>query len=369
MLSRVLAIALLGCSRGQETAPVALTCPTPLADAALEGPIADRLTAYLDSGQALLLGEHHGQVAEVALLLDLVGHLQMPTMVAMELLPASQQAELDALVSADTFSHKAWMGVVGDRYWPAPLHVSEYEDVARAVWSRRQDGVDVRLVGLAPDCRLPPSPSASDRSTALTCFGDRDASMLTILRGARATHPDHALVVSAGWRHVSKVRLPSAPKALGELWPRHWPATRVLLSAPERALDTGGWVSTCGSGPTELASAHRKPISIALSVPPGAALQLGDCVDLPKPDGRPLHEAFDLLVGLAKGTAPTPLDEDDFALVDPEDRAAWARTRTVLMGHDSAPSTPAGWAAWAHEDVSVLSAQLQSAPGCHDALP
>ena len=331
----------------------------------VDGDAVDHLTSRLQSG-ALLVGEHHGQVAEIDLLVDVIAEQTQPVLVAMELLPASAQGELDGMLAADSFSEAAWLAIVGERYWPAPLHVREYVRVAEAAWKRSRDGVDVRLIGLAPDCRLGPLP---DSRTAIACFRDRDDAMLRVLREVRASHPQHRLVVSAGWRHLSAVRLPSAPKVMGESWPAHWPATRVLLTAPERAAEAGGWVSTCGAGPSALAEARNGPVVVDLAHESAAGLTLGGCVDLPKADTRSLSKAFDLLVALPPGAPPTPLDEDAFQLVDPSDRAAWVRTRRELMGQADAPTSPTAWASWAREDVDGLRAQLQAVEGCPTTLP
>lgn len=366
-IGRVVASLLLsGCSLwGVDQTPEP-ECPISAAEAVVPQPVRELLLARQRAGHALLIGEHHGQVAEVDLLASLIMGQSTPVLVAMELLPAAAQPQLDALLAADRFSRSDYNGVVGKRYWPAPLHVEEYTRVAEAAWSvRNEKGVDVRLIGLAPDCRLGPMP---DSKAAMDCFRERDAAMLQTLRAARKDHPDHALIVSAGWRHLTAVRLPSAARVLGESWPAHWPATRVLLTAPERAVPNGGWVSTCGAGPTSLARARQAPVAIDLSLPSAQLLSLGGCVDLPSADDRPLGKAFDLLVALPPAAAPRAWTSDHFRQVAPADRAAWARTRMELMGQAEAPESPEEWARWASEDVAALTAQLKPADGCPPRL-
>ena len=341
-------------------------CPLAAAEAVMAQSVPELLLAKQHAGRALLIGEHHGQTAEIDLLATLIEEQAAPVLVAMELLPAAAQPQLDALLEADRFVEADWLAVVGKRYWPAPLHVQAYARVVAAARSARGKGVDVRLVGLAPDCRLGPMPTTA---AAMDCFRERDAAMLRTLRAARKAHPDHGLIVSAGWRHLSAVRLPSAPKVLGESWPAHWPATRVLLTAPERALPTGGWVSTCGAAPTSLANARQQAVAVDLSESSAQALTLASCLDLPSADDRPLSKAFDLLVALPPGAAPQALGVDEFARIAPADRAAWARTYVELMGRSQPPQTPQEWASWASADVADLAAQLTPAPGCPSALP
>jgi len=297
------------------------------------------IAAALQTHELVLLGEHHGDVAEIDFLIEVLGQIDRPTILAMELLPQTV---------TDT---APWSSIVGDKYWPAPLHISEYEGILAAVQAARDRGVDLQFAGLAPDCRLPERPTSTHRAAAIACFKERDAFMVERLHVLRRGHPTHAVLISAGWRHVTGVRLRGAAQTLGQLVPAHWSALRVLLAGTEARAS--GAEATCQGTPRALAAAVGHPVLLDTT---NTRWSLDHCLDTPTE--RPLSDAFDQVVGLPKGPAPTALDTAFFETIPATHRAAWTRTRQVLMNQNTPDSSPAQLAQWAAEDVSRLTGQL-----------
>ncbi len=321
---------------------------------------ADEVVRRLESHDVVLLGEHHGDVAEIDFLVSVLGKVKQPTVLAMELLPQAAQAAINTAIVAEALDPLSWPEVVGDKYWPAPLHVSEYVRVLEAVRDARKRGIDVQLVGLAPSCRLSEKTERKQRETAIRCFKERDARMLDRLRDLRVDMPKHAVLVSAGWRHVSAVQLPGAPRALGTDLPAHWTSQRILLAGTEQpqdpASETGPWRATCGGTPQVLAEAHGRPVLIDST---STSWTLSECVDTGSMVSKSVAHAFDAVVGLPAGPAPTPWDRYAFAKVPAEDRTAWARTRSVLMDQDWPTGSPEDLELWAKQDTDQLARQQQ----------
>ena len=203
---------------------------------------ASKIIELLHTHDAVLLGEHH-DVAEIDFL-SVLHKLERPTVLAMS--PAACCPGRDQS-GARTETFHQWPGIVGFKYWPAPLHVAEYSRVLDAVRAARARGVDVQIVGLAPQCRLPPNPRPAQRDAAIRCFKERDDRMLDRLRQIRVDLPKHTILVSAGWRHVSATRLPvhrgpwawTSPRT-GRLRACCWPApsSRRARSCPRHLLGT-----------------------------------------------------------------------------------------------------------------------------------
>lgn len=304
--------------------------------------VVDHLLAALRTHDLVAVGEHHGDVAQVDLLVELIQRLDRPTLLAMELVPRAARFE------------DGWAAIVGDRYWPAPLHVEAYARVHTAVTAARARGIDVVWVGLAPDCRLPTEVTDTDRSAAIACFRSRDAAMLDALRTARADHSEHAVLLSAGWRHLAGARLTDGPKTLGTALPAHWSVLRVVLAGTE-ARETGP-TATCGGTPQALAAAAGTPIWLDTTA---VDWTLDHCLDTPS--SHPLADAFDVIVGLPEGLAPQAMPADFWARVPADDRAAWARTRRVLMDQATPDASPTALATWARGDVASLAEQQAAA--------
>ena len=73
----------------------------------------------LTTNDAVLLGEHHSDVAEIDFLVSVIEALDQPTVLAMELLPRAAQADINQALVAETLSEQAWPSIVGAKYWPA----------------------------------------------------------------------------------------------------------------------------------------------------------------------------------------------------------------------------------------------------------
>ncbi len=308
----------------------------------------------LASNDVVLLGEHHSDVAEIDFLVSVIDALDRPTVLAMELLPRAAQADINQALVAETLSEEAWPGIVGAKYWPAPLHVAEYSRILDAVRAARQRGIDVQISGLAPQCTLPSNPRRADRERAIRCFKERDDRMLDRLRHVHVDLPKHAILVSAGWRHVSATRLPGAPRAMGMDLPAHWSAQRLLLAGTEQTLADGTVRATCAGAPAAIAEVVGKPVFLPSEPTPWT---LSDCVDTGEPVTRRFAGSFDGVIGLLAAPAPTPWDRYAFARVPAEDRTTWSRTRNSLMNEPWPSGSPEELERWASQDIAAVAAQ------------
>jgi len=320
------------------------------------------VVGLLAANDVVMLGEHHSDVAEIDFLVSVIEALDKPTVLAMELLPRAAQADINQALVAETLSEQAWPSIVGAKYWPAPLHVAEYSRILDAVRAARTRGLDLQIIGLAPQCTLPSNPQPTDRNRAIRCFKERDARMLDRLRQVHVDLPAHAILVSAGWRHVSAKRLPDAPRAMGMDLPAHWSSQRLLLAGTEEALADGTVRATCGGTPASIAQAVGGPVFLPAGPTPWT---LSDCVDTGSPVTRRLVAYFDGVIGLPAGPAPTPWDRYAFARVPAEDRTTWARTRNSLMNEPWPGGSPEELERWAAQDVAAIAAhQAQRTVGC-----
>jgi hypothetical protein len=114
-------------------------------------PPAEYVLAKLRDHRAVLLGEAHWIRHDAELVAGLVPRLREAgaDTLAMEVLPASEQATVDRVVTADRWDSAAAMGVLRTGAWP----YREYLEVVHAVWRYNQgrpaDG-RLRLVALGP---------------------------------------------------------------------------------------------------------------------------------------------------------------------------------------------------------------------------
>jgi hypothetical protein len=114
-------------------------------------PPVEYVLAKLRDHRAVLLGESHRIRHDVELVIDLVPRLREAgaDTLAMELLPASEQATVDRVVTAERWDPAAAMGVLRTAAWP----YREYLEVIHAVWRYNQgrpaDG-RLRLAALGP---------------------------------------------------------------------------------------------------------------------------------------------------------------------------------------------------------------------------
>ena len=186
--------------------------------------------------------------------------------------------------------------------------------------------------------------------------------MLDRLRQIRVDLPEHTILVSAGWRHVSATRLPDAPRAMGMDLPAHWSSQRLLLAGTEQTLPDGTVRATCGGAPAAIAEAAGGPIFLPSGPAPWT---LSDCVDTGQPVTRRLAASFDGVIGLPAGPAPTAWDRYAFARVPAEDRTTWARTRSSLMNEPWPGGSPEELERWAAQDVAAVAAlQARRTVGC-----
>ncbi len=351
----------LGACRATEPAPLSPMdlvpeCHQAIADT-LDPEHLDAAAVVVDllhKHDAVLLGEHHADVAEIDFLVSVLNQIERPTALAMELIPRAAQNALNRALMAETLTDRSWPGIVGHKYWPAPLHVAEYSRILDAVRAARARGVDIQIIGLAPQCRLPPGGDSQHRAQAIRCFKERDDRMLDRLREVRVDLPAHTILVSAGWRHVSATRLPSSPRAMGMDLPAHWSIQRILLAGTEQALEDGRSRATCGGAPAAIAEAAGRPVFLSASQPTWG---LSSCVEVEGESMEPLDKSFDAVIGLPAGAAPTPWDRYTFARVPAEDRTAWARTRASLMAKSWPDGGPEALERWAAQDVAKTAAR------------
>lgn len=346
--SLLLATACAGASPPAPAPPVDPPCD----QLPVETDVAKTLAARWAEGGVVAVGEHHGVVAQIDLVVAVIDALPQgagPLDFAWELWPGSVSVE------GAEGSWPGWSTVLAARYWPEPLHVAEYERVYNALVRAHQRGVAVSVVGLSPDCSVAPTPTGA--SDALACFSSRDDTMLKLLQQRRRDHSGRGLLLYAGWRHVGDARWPDAPEPLGRRLPPHWGVYRVLLSGPE-----GSRGRTCGGLADRLASRRESPVGVSTQ---HVAQTVPDCLDVGGPS-LPLSSVFDLLVGFSEHSAATAYTGWDRLPQSTTATAAWNRLETTLM--DRSPTSD--WRRWATDKVDEQVALEPPNPSsCSRTLP
>lgn len=331
-MAAVLVLA-LGCAATQPSPPVDV--PACIASEAKEvqrsgsfdpvGAVAQEVS----SADVVAVGEFHRIVAEIEFFAQVIGRSRGPFDVGLELLPASRQNDLDALVTAETFESWTWWSIVGDRHDLKPLDFAEYEAIPRAVWEANRARPDdpIRLVGLLPDCRVASHPS---REAVIDCFRDRDASMAAIAE-EEVLGKGRRLLLGAGTFHVARrMEDPDSepwPTVTGVLAKTRSVRT-VLLAGPIEG-DGATWGALCGGLFESLHGSMGRAFVV-----PTARLDLSLSCLGPAAGGHvPLADAFDLVVELGPSTAePSALDSVAFSAIGPAALRTWDQTRTDLYG-------------------------------------
>jgi hypothetical protein len=261
----------------------------------------------------------------------------------MELLPASRQADLDALVMAETFEEWGWWKVVADRHDLIPLDVAEYLEIPRAVHAAnvgREGDTRIRLVGLLPDCRPGSQPSLE---AVLDCFGDRDATMAKIAED-RTLQRGRRLLLSAGLFHTALRMVDPDGEAWTttgrELAARHDVAS-ILLSGP---IDRGGlqWGTLCDGWFRALGASLGRPFAVPTEALPRLPLS---CIGDDAGPSLALSAAFTAVVELGPSGVmadPTPPDGVAFSAIGRDAVRSWDRFRYELLGKEPR-GTPEAW--------------------------
>jgi hypothetical protein len=135
-------------------AAAVLAPPVPLPKGAaefLEGsPSPDEyVLGALERRRIVILGEAHWIAHEAALVKELVPALAKRGIpLAIEMLPASEQARLDAILTAESWDEAAAIAILRAADWP----YRDYLEIVRAAWEVNRKGSDpkARLLALAP---------------------------------------------------------------------------------------------------------------------------------------------------------------------------------------------------------------------------
>jgi len=314
-MNRVLGFAfllLLGCPSTRSQAPPADVpeCIAEPVQAVLERGSFDpvgAVVAALETADVVAVGEFHRLVGEIRFFADVVGRASGTFDVAMELLPASRQADLDALVTAESFDERTWWSIVGDRHQLVPMDAAEYVEIPRAVWraNRARGDEPIRLIGLLPDCRLESHPS---REAVIDCFRGRDDAMAAIAR-REALDRGRTVLLGAGSLHIAPLAA-----GLGDLR-----FVGVVLAGP--VDDSGlGWGSTCGGLFRSMHGALGRPFAVPVS---GLRLP-ADCVST----------GVDTVVELgpvARMPPPSAPDGLAFTAIGPDALLSWDRFRGEFL--------------------------------------
>lgn len=310
----------------------------------------------LSTADMLVLGEFHGLVPQITFTAEVARHTQDPLDLAVEILPASRQAELDALVAASDRSPAAWARIIGGKYHPLPLTVAEYDLLVEVVAELRTKGRDIRLVGLAPPCSTLEQP---DRDAALNCLQTRDATMARAVLDA--VDRGRKVLVLAGFAHAD---LSNPAMLAGHLQAaRPGRVASVLIDGPllQPEGGDGRWALACG-GLFHLLEAEdpRQGLALPLDIPPYDRL---DCL----PGDPSLARSYTGVVALPPGAGPTALPPEVFAALTDEDLTRWNRFAVELMGEpaDVLTRDRDGWARYAIEDTSrYAKLNIQAADWC-----
>lgn len=343
-----------GC-RGGEPPAAAPDCLAPFRATAT--PSLKPLVDALEAGQVVILGEHHGDPAELGLLTAVVEQARARGLaldVAMELLPVRGQAPLTALHSR--WTPAGWWQLVAARYHPEPLQLQAYGDAVAAMIA-----AGARVHALAPDCG-PADAQPATLDAAVQCFSDRDATMAAALAELRA--PDRALLVSAGLWHGAH-RRPGGQPSLAHLLEQNLQddvlqAVVMGTEGPDPAGPAGP-PGTCAGLGRALQTDH--PWTARLDAPPWRALP-GRCLAEGENAAAGLGELFDLVAVPAESgsAAPAMLPPVAWEAAGPERRAAWRLLEVELMGRPDPGLDPLQWAERLTE-AGIGRAQRAALPG------
>ena len=368
----VLLLLSLAC-RSPAPPPEAPANPCPAQDrfvsaAPVEASPVDWAVARLRENDVLALGEFHGLAPQIQLVSDVLiaaSAAGLDVDLGAELLPASRQAQLDAMTSAEAWDEAVWPEVVAGRPLLGPLALADYLEPVKAVWSASRARPS-RVVGLSPACDFA---SVGDADAAVNCLADREvfmaerASSEVLARGRK-------LVFSAGFNHVSRRAAQGGdidgPTALARLSEGH-KSVAVLLAGPVSQGADGSWVRACDGLFDVVGAAHGgAPYAADLRQPPWDGLTLS-C--LGEGEGA-LSQAFDAVIWLGEPSAappPRPLPAAFFKAVGKPALTQWNRFEVELQG------APAGhlsqgadvWAGTAQSEAARYAAlPYAAAPAC-----
>lgn len=357
-------LGMVSCASAPPAAP-APACADPAAAAFLrDAPVdADPVTwavAHLRENDALVLGEFHGLAPQIRFtgeVLVAAAKAGLDVDLGAELLSASRQPELDALVWERKWDPAGWSLVVAGRPLLGPLAIADYASNAQAARQALalRPGAG-RVVGLSPDCGFG---TVGDATGAIGCLDGREAALAERAE-AMVLAKGRKLLLSVGFNHAARVLSPDnetpQPTATARLSARHKVFT-VLLAGP-MAEGAEGWGRTCDGLLDALGAARGgRPYAADLGSAPWNRLAAG-CLGDPKATGS-LVEAFDGVVWLgdpAGFSPPTALTLADIEAVGPEAIGQWNRFQVELQG------LPVGnlnqdarmWAATAQQEAARL---------------
>jgi hypothetical protein len=292
----------------------------------------------LQSGQVVILGEHHGDPTELQLLAAVTAQARargLAVDVAMELLPVRGAAPLAAL--HDDWTEAGWWQVVAARYHPEPLQLQAYGDAVAAMIA-----AGAQVHPLAPDCG-PADAQPASLDAAVQCFADRDATMAAAIVGLRA--PGRALLVSAGLWHGAH-RRPEGLASLAALLEKQLQedVLQAVVMGAEGPDPEGpaGPPGTCAGLGRALQTAH--PWTARLDAPPWLGLP-ASCLSEGGAVASGLGDLFEVVVVPAAPptSAPAMLPLAAWEAAGPERRAAWRRLEVELMGRADPGLDPAAW--------------------------
>ena len=286
----------------------------------------------LGEHDVLVVGEYHRlapQIRYVAELVRTAAEAQLDFDLAIELVTAAGQEQLDALMAAPDFDRHAWWQVLGLSYLPGPATIATYEEPIRAAWeaNRARPG-SVRVIGLHPDCSLA---ARGDVPGVHACEDDRDSFMARTAR-AQVLDAERKLLLFCGSRHaaVRLVRKSGYPMDnVATLLAKTHQVHALLLAGPAELIseDPPLWGSTCGGLFDEAHDALGTPFAIGLDQPPLDSLTYR-CENDWFMSAMPLRDAYQSLAYLqppAKMPHPEPLPREFFELVGQEVIDGWNR--------------------------------------------
>ncbi|HEX5043248.1 MAG TPA: ChaN family lipoprotein [Candidatus Polarisedimenticolaceae bacterium] len=144
----------------------------------------DYLMATLEHHRIVIVGESHWIAHEVALVRDVVPRLaERGILLGMEMLPASKQADLDAVLTAKDWDQPRAIAILRAASWP----YTDYLEILHAAWSKR-----VRVVALGPP--------ANWRETLLSQGKTYDGFMADLVTASLAA-PGSRMLVYCGLHH------------------------------------------------------------------------------------------------------------------------------------------------------------------------
>ncbi|MEC8277035.1 MAG: hypothetical protein VX026_04935 [Myxococcota bacterium] len=309
-------------------------------------------------GQILFIAEHHGQAHQIDQLTDAIALMSDrpgPLWFAAEWLPFTATEKLNELVQKPIWDSQQWWDVVAEKYYIAPLELSNYAEPLKTIMTLNQKRTEpIQILGLAPDCRFQ---QHQTKGAVTACLSQRERAMESRVRDTFSARSNGMMVISTGYRHAQLAQSnPKGPTPLAMRLAKDYSVQSVLLSGQE----TDG-LSTCKG----LFDSFQSDQVLALNVLPHSALNT-NCLS---PDET--HNTIALSVAFTHlWHRPSPWRTgtmrslESWTAMGEETLRGWSRFRFELLGDMELGPNPQTWKAATESQNTNRSPLIQTTFDC-----